>query len=376
MTKKFIEGRRVKKMGFLLLKPDEIQDLVAMREAIDAVEKGYAGGHEFPVINAPRRRVHSPAGVRISNFPGGVQGMGVIGAASRAELVKQEGSNQRYLYREHPVHVLNDSNTGHLLAIVIGEPVEKTLGYTSLVALRTAATSGVGFRYMVRRNAVSCGLFGSGGQAANQLLALLTERPAIKTVKIYSRSAENRANFAKKYGSQFGVDISPVDSPREVIRGVDVVLCATNTNVELFDGNWLEPGQHVTGIIGGNIQLVQGGFLKRVRREIDDRTVERAGTVVTNLKESVVSEQQGDLYEPIQKGIISLEDIHELGELALGQCKGRNSDDEITYHKNNNGTAASELAIAMVVYEKAKQAGRGSMIDLIDPDELVRRYSK
>jgi ornithine cyclodeaminase/alanine dehydrogenase-like protein (mu-crystallin family) len=155
-----------------------------------------------------------------------------------------------------------------------------------------------------------------------------------------------------------------------------VVLCATNTNVELFDGNWLEPGQHVTGIIGGNIQLVQGGFLKRVRREIDDRTVERAGTVVTNLKESVVSEQQGDLYEPIQKGIISLEDIHELGELALGQCKGRNSDDEITYHKNNNGTAASELAIAMVVYEKAKQAGRGSMIDLIDPDELVRRYSK
>ena len=62
-------------MGFLLLKPDEIQDLVTMREAIDAVEKGYAGAHEFPVINAPRRRVHSPAGVRVSNFPGGVQAM-------------------------------------------------------------------------------------------------------------------------------------------------------------------------------------------------------------------------------------------------------------------------------------------------------------
>lgn len=363
-------------MGFLLLKPDEIQDLVTMREAIDAVDKGYAGAHEFPVINAPRRRVHSPAGVRVSNFPGGVHAMGVIGAASRAELVQQHGANQSYAYREHPVHVLNDSNTGELLAIVIGEPVEKTLGYTSLVALRTAATSGVGFRYMVRRNAKTCGLFGSGGQAANQLLALLSERPQIKSVKLYSRSADNRAAFARKYGPQFGVEITPVESPREAIQGVDVVVCATNTNVELFDGDWLEEGQHVTGIIGGNIQLVQGGFLKKARREIDDKTVQRSGVVATNLRESVISEQQGDLYEPIQKGLIRLEDIVELGELARGLKKGRNSDAEITYHKNNNGTAASELAIAMVVYQKAKLANRGTWIDLTDPTRMAELFRK
>ncbi len=49
-------------MGFLLLGPEEIQDLVGMAEAIEAVEKGYAGGHENPVINAPRRRGGFPAG--------------------------------------------------------------------------------------------------------------------------------------------------------------------------------------------------------------------------------------------------------------------------------------------------------------------------
>lgn len=363
-------------MGFLLLKPEEIQDLVDMAEAIDAVEKGYAGAHRFPVINAPRRRVHSPAGVRVSNFPGGVHDMGVIGAASRAELVVQEGTHQRYDYREHPVHVLNDSNTGELLSIVIGEPVEKTLGYTSLVALRTAATSGVALRYMVRENAEKVGLFGSGGQAANQLLALLAVRPGIRHVKVYSRSPGNRAAFAAKYGPKFGIEIEPVASGRDVIRGVDVVLCATNTNVELFDGNWLEPGQHVTGIIGGNVQLVQGGFLKKARREIDDRTVERADVIVTNLRESVISEKQGDLYEPIEKGLIGLEDIIELGELPLGLKKGRNSDEEITYHKNNNGTAASEIAIAMLVYEKAKAAGRGTTIDLIDPEVLREKFAK
>ena len=185
-------------MGFLLLKPEDLDGLVSMRDAINAVEKGYGGGHEFPVINAPRRRVHSPDGVRVSNFPGGVQGLGVIGSATRAELVVQEGENQRYAHREHPIHLLHDSNTGELLSIVIGEVNEKTLGHTSLVALRTAATSGVGFRYMVRKNAKTAGLLGSGGQAANQLLALLTERPDIKRVKVYSRSADNREAFAEK----------------------------------------------------------------------------------------------------------------------------------------------------------------------------------
>ncbi|MBT5051028.1 MAG: ornithine cyclodeaminase family protein [Rhodospirillaceae bacterium] len=365
-------------MGFLLLGPEEIQDLVSMAEAIDAVEKGYAGGHEYPVINAPRRRVHSPAGVRISNFPGGVHDMGVIGAATRADRVVQleGGENQEYAYREHPIHVLNDSNTGHLLALVIGEPVEKTLGYTSLVALRTAATSGVAFKYMVRDNARVAGVFGSGGQAANQLLALLSVRPGIKKVKVYSRDPDNRLNFARKYAQKFDVEITPVDHPDDVIKGSDAIVCATNTNVELFDGNLLEPGQHVTGIIGGNVQLVQGGFLKKARREIDNRTVERADVIVTNLKESVISEKQGDLYEPIEQGIITLDDIIDLGELPLGLKKGRNNDAEITYHKNNNGTAASEIAVAMLVYEKAKAAGRGTMMDLIDPEALREQFTQ
>ncbi len=48
-------------MGVLILRPDELQGLVSMREAIDAIEQGYREAAEFPVINAPRRRVHSPS---------------------------------------------------------------------------------------------------------------------------------------------------------------------------------------------------------------------------------------------------------------------------------------------------------------------------
>ena len=58
-------------MGVLLLKPNDLQGLVSMKDAIDAVEQGYRESTEYPVINGPRRRVHSPSGVRVSNFPGG-----------------------------------------------------------------------------------------------------------------------------------------------------------------------------------------------------------------------------------------------------------------------------------------------------------------
>jgi ornithine cyclodeaminase/alanine dehydrogenase-like protein (mu-crystallin family) len=65
-----------------------------------------------------------------------------------------------------------------------------------------APTSGVGYRYLPRKDVKTVGLFGAAGQAANQLLALKCERP-ITHVKIYRRNPENRRKFAEKYGPMF-----------------------------------------------------------------------------------------------------------------------------------------------------------------------------
>src|SRR2546428_12239610 len=145
-------------MSFLLLRPSDLKDLLTMKEAIDLVEESYRGIKEFPVINAPRRRVHSPSGVRVSTFPGGVPSLGVIGAGIRADLVAQQEGFQTFPYREHPVHVLHDSKTGQLLAVLLGEIDDREIGYSSLMAFRTAATSGVGFRYLPRKDAKTVGL--------------------------------------------------------------------------------------------------------------------------------------------------------------------------------------------------------------------------
>ncbi len=64
---------------FLLLRPQDIRGLITVEEAIDLIEQGYREAQDFPIVNAPRRRVHTPEGVRVSNFPGGIPGLGVIG---------------------------------------------------------------------------------------------------------------------------------------------------------------------------------------------------------------------------------------------------------------------------------------------------------
>jgi alanine dehydrogenase len=352
----------------LLLRPQDITDVIDIKQAIDLVEQGYREAQGFPLINAPRRRVHSKKNVRISNFPGGVDGLGVIGSLTRGEQVAHDSASQEYPYREHPVYLLWNSQTARLQCIMIGEITEKRVGFSSLMALRTAATSGVGFRHLARADATVAGVFGAGGQALHKILALQNER-SIKTYKVFSRNADNRKAFCARMAGLVEADFVPVSEPREVVAGSDVVICATSSNVPVFDGAWLEPGQHLTTIVGSNSALVKGGWLKAGRRENDDETVRRADFIVTNWRESIEQERQAGIFDPIEKGIITWDKIHELGEILDGSFPGRTGVEQITFHANNNGTAAADLAIAQWVYEQCRKMGRGSPIELPRPGD-------
>jgi ornithine cyclodeaminase/alanine dehydrogenase-like protein (mu-crystallin family) len=55
-----------------------------------------------------------------------------------------------------------------------------------------------------------------------------------------------------------------------------------------------------------------------------------------------------------------------LGEILDGTFPGRT---RVTFHANNNGTAAADLAIAQWVYEQCRQMGRGSPIELPRPGD-------
>src|SRR6185436_8383786 len=126
----------------------------------------------------------------------------------------------------------------------------------SVVAMPTACASMIGTDLLARKECLSAGVFGAGDQARYHVLALGCIRPMLKTVRVYSPTAATREAFAHEMSRVMGIEVRAVDNPQAVIDGADIILCATNSNVPVFDGNWLMPGQHVTSIVSSNIGLL------------------------------------------------------------------------------------------------------------------------
>ena len=114
---------------------------------------------------------------------------------------------------------------------------------------------------------------------------------------------------------QTGIEVVPVASAEEAIRGSDIVTAATNTVDPVVQGSGVEAGMHVNSIVGGD------GFLPR--KELDDEAVKRAALIVVGYKPQIFIDKQAEFHDRIERGIVKAEDLHELGELVNGKCRGR-----------------------------------------------------
>ena len=323
-----------------------------MEEAIDAVEAGFRELGGNAELNAPRRRVMTREGARVSVHPGGVPSLGGIGVLAHSEFVATSTENQTYDHAGRPCVVLFDTRDSSLKGVLVGRFGVTGVPATRATQLRTSATSAVGTRHLAREDAAVLGLLGAGAEAQYHLLAFAAIRP-FKQVKLFCRTPESRTAFCEEMQPLVSCELIPVDSAREAVEGADVVLTATNSNVPVFDGSWLEPGVHVTSIVGGNVGLMNAGLIKQRRREIDDATVQRADVIVANSREQAVQDQQGDFYEPVKKGILRWEQVGDLSDLLTGRIPGRTSPEQITLFKNNAGQGVADIAIASRIFELA-----------------------
>lgn len=345
-----------------------------MAEAVEATEIAFREWGQNRGLNAPRRRIHAPSGVRVSVHQGAAPSSRLTGLFTHCEYVRPQSEHQTYDNIAHPAYVLFSTEDGSLEAIIIGELTPRELpDVKALTGVRTAATSVIGTRALARQGSATIGLFGGGQQSKIHLAGLLAVMQ-IDRVKVYRRNAEKRVQFAEEMGELLGLRIEPVDSPEACVRGVDIVLTATNTSVPVFDGTSLEPGQHITSIVGSNVGLVQGGFTPRKRREIDDETLKRTDRIVVASKEQVIQDQQGDLFDPVQQGLISLDDIHDIGEVLVGLAPGRTDPEQITLYKNNAGQGIADVAIAARVIATARERGLGTELPITDraSDSITR----
>jgi ornithine cyclodeaminase len=98
------------------------------------------------------------------------------------------------------------------------------------------------------------------------------------------------------------------------------------------------------------------------KQELAADAVGRANVLVCDRKSQAF--RLGELHHARDAGVISEDDerIIELGDLTSGRKSGRQNDEQITI-ADLTGTGAQDTAIALLTYQKAKEAGLGRQIE-------------
>ena len=339
----------------LVLKNHQMENLLPNAEEIDAIELAFRELGQGKAMLAPRARLRTPwkeegGQYYFNNIMGLVPGMKSMALridSSFSNEIQVDGSKRRVYPGDFiGLVMLFDMDTCNILAIMDDHYIS---------AMRVGATSAVASNYLARKDASVMALLGSGEQAKTQVTAHACVRKLTK-VKVYSPTKANREKFAKAVSAETGIEVVPMNSAEEAVRGSDIVTAATNTVDPVILGKWIEPGMHLNSIVGGD------GFLPR--KELDDDAVLKANLIVVGYKAQIFLDKQAEFHDRLERGLVKAEDLHELGELVNGNCRGRQSEKEITFFKNNTGMGIQFAVTARKMYDKAREKGIGTELPL------------
>jgi ornithine cyclodeaminase/alanine dehydrogenase-like protein (mu-crystallin family) len=316
-------------MAVLYLTEADVARVLSMDLALDAVSAAFRKLALDEAENVPRQRCRTDA-VMLHVLPAAAKTLGVLGY--KAYTTGKAGAR---------FHVtLFDGATGEMAALLEAD---------LLGQFRTGAASGVATKKLARPDAAVAGCVGTGKQARTQVLAVCKVRP-IKTVRVFGRDADRRAAFAAQLASETGVEVVPVASAEEAVRGADVVSTATTAREPVLFGGWLAPGQHVN--------LVGSNFLAKA--EADAEVFRRAAVVAADSKDQSKLEA-GDFVAALNAGVLSWSDVRDLAPLLVGRYPGRESPDDVTVFKSL-GLGIEDVALAAKVVELARKEGLGREI--------------
>ncbi len=316
----------------LLITEKDVRDLLTMHDAIAAVEEVMRRQATGQAIVQPRHRLELPDKGFLHYMAGADVTAGVVG-------MKLYTSVHRALRFLVPLY---RSTTGELLALVEAE---------HLSMIRTGAASGVATRYMAREDANTLGVVGSGLQARGQVEAINAVRN-LTGVRVFSRNADRRAQFAYEMEDLLEISVAPVDSAEAAVHNADIIVTATTAHKAVVEGAWIAPGAHVNAI-GANFPQ---------KRELDDAAIARANRIAVDFIKQAKMEA-GDLIQAFATEPARWDSVVELSQIIAGKVPGRENETEVTLFKSS-GIAIWDVAVAMKVYKLAVAKGRGSKIPL------------
>jgi alanine dehydrogenase len=346
----------------LILSEEDIEQVLRVEDCLHVLEETFRDFGLGQAVSRPRTHTYTylkpDTFYNFKSMDGGVPRYGVHALRISSEVVQTQRHFGHLREAKLPrtaggryvgLVMLFDMQTTEPLAIMQEAGIQR---------MRVGCTSAIAAKYLARKNAKCVGMFGTGWQARPQIMALAEVRD-LKLAKVYSLNPENRTRFVAELAACCNFQVIAAETPREVLHDADIIVCATNSQEPVFDGTWLQPGQHVNSLQAG---------------ELDKTTHMRADAIIIRAFEQsrhYVEKNAPELpihmmkMKPFSTGYEYK--LVALGDIVAGQKVGRTSDQDITLFGGSGTGPSSGLgiqfaAVGKIVYDLARERRLGHEI--------------
>jgi ornithine cyclodeaminase/alanine dehydrogenase-like protein (mu-crystallin family) len=313
----------------IIVPEKEIADLIGRAEAFEAVENVFAAmssgaAYNFPVIREAIGHADALYGFK-SGFDRSSLALGLKSGGY------WPGNADKGLTNHQSTVFLFDADTGQAKAVV---------GGNLLTALRTAAASAVSIKHLARKDAKILGMIGAGHQSAFQMRSAVEQRNFEKVIgwnfhpEMLSRLEETATELGLPYES---VDLDRMGAE------ADVIISITSSFDPILMAEQVTPGTHIACM----------GTDTKGKQEVDAGLVAKATLFTDEVAQSATI---GECQHAVAAGIVSRDNINEIGAVINGTHSGRTSESEITLF-DGTGVGLQDLAVASAAVELAVQKG-------------------
>ncbi|MEX2536786.1 MAG: cyclodeaminase [Trueperaceae bacterium] len=317
------------------LSEEELRSLVQLDlDVVEAIEACFRALATEEVVMPPIMRLDIPGRDGSGGGEVDVKSAYLPGMDSFAIKISPGffGNPQLGLPSLNGLMVLLSAKTGLLQAMLLDN------GY--LTDVRTAAAGAVAAKWLSREDSRTAGIVGAGAQARLQLEALCLVRP-IERALVWARDAARAELYVEEMRDRLGIELESRATVEKVVRESDIVVTTTPSSEPLVQGDWLEPGVHLTAM----------GSDAEHKNELDPSVLLRAHSYACDRLSQCRT--LGELHHALAAGVVS-DDQHfaELGEIIAGKAQGRSGSEQITVC-DLTGTGAQDSAIAALAFARA-----------------------
>ena len=307
---------------------------LTMEEIINQLEIAFAEKAEGRVEMPPKPGIHPGEG---DNF---IHAMPAYIPAMKSAGVKWVSgfplNQERGLPYISGLLILNDPETGLPISV---------MDCVWITAMRTGAATAVAAKRLARPDSSVVGILGCGVQGRSNLEALSIDFP-LKQVMAYDIDPSRSAEYAEKIETRFGIEVTPVEKPKDAVSECDIVVTA---------GPILKK-PHATIQAGW---MDEGSFASLV--DFDSYwhpdALKESSKFCTDDIPQLLHYKEADYFQDIPPIYA------DLSELVAKQKPGRETPEERTI-ACNLGLAMDDMAVAPLVYQKAVEKGIGTWLPL------------